>query len=277
MNRSIIVVALLLGCWACKGQPANHTISNINNGDVTPSNNVMFDTTTRTIHVLVALCDNKYQGIVPVPKAIGNGQNPSGNLYWGCAYGIRTYFKNSKDWRLLQTTKIDSLKLERVIFKHKTANYYLVADAYNGKYIKECTTDFLLSISGKLKDTVNVNNTTLGIKGNAPLIAYIGHNGLMDFRLADEYRNVDGQRRKAIILACASKPYFSRYLQSAQADPLLWTTHLMAPEAYVLHDALQAYINNEGSKAVQTSAAKAYAKYQKCSENAARRLLVTGW
>jgi hypothetical protein len=26
--------------------------------------------------VIVALCDNLHQGIVPVPKAIGNGQDP---------------------------------------------------------------------------------------------------------------------------------------------------------------------------------------------------------
>ncbi|WP_176700834.1 hypothetical protein [Gilliamella sp. Fer4-1] len=37
----------------------------------------------KVIHVLVALCDNKYQKIVPVPKAIGNGQDPKSNLYWG--------------------------------------------------------------------------------------------------------------------------------------------------------------------------------------------------
>lgn len=40
-----------------------------------------FDKNTKTIHVLVALCDNKYQGIVPVPEKIGNGQDPDQNLY----------------------------------------------------------------------------------------------------------------------------------------------------------------------------------------------------
>src|SRR5213596_1995295 len=37
----------------------------------------------RVAHVLVALADNKYQGIVPVPAAIGNGDDPVRNLYWG--------------------------------------------------------------------------------------------------------------------------------------------------------------------------------------------------
>ena len=38
---------------------------------------------TRSIHVLVALCDNINQGIVPVPPQLGDGQDPRNNLYWG--------------------------------------------------------------------------------------------------------------------------------------------------------------------------------------------------
>jgi len=35
-----------------------------------------------TIHVFVSLCDNAKQGILPVPKTLGNGQDPKNNLYW---------------------------------------------------------------------------------------------------------------------------------------------------------------------------------------------------
>ena len=60
----------------------------------------------RIIHVFVALCDNKYQGIVPVPEKIGNGQDPKNNLYWGCGYGAKSFFiKHSTDWTLLKTQK----------------------------------------------------------------------------------------------------------------------------------------------------------------------------
>jgi len=31
-------------------------------------------------HVIVALCDNESQGIVPVPARLGNGQDPGSNL-----------------------------------------------------------------------------------------------------------------------------------------------------------------------------------------------------
>ena len=232
---------------------------------------------TQTIHVMVALCDNKYQGIVKVPKAIGNGQDPHNNLYWGCAYGVRTYFKKKPDWTEIKRYKVDSVRLERIVFKHKKKPCYLVADAYDGRYIKQCTVDFLNSCAGKQKDTLMVNNTVIGINGNAKLLTYIGHNGLMDFKLTNTFQNADGEKRDAIILACASKQYFASYLKSADAHPLLWSTHLMSPEAYTLYDAISGYLAGGTAEAVRNSAATAYSKYQKCGLNAAKRLIVTGW
>jgi len=236
-----------------------------------------FSQEVQTIHVMVALCDNKYQGIVKVPKAIGNGQDPHNNLYWGCAYGVRTYFKKHKDWKEIKRYKADEINLERIVFKHATKPYYLVADAYDGEYIKQCTTDFLNSCAGKLKDTIMINNAVIGIEGNAKMLAYIGHNGLMDFKLNNTYKNTDGKTRDVIILACGSRQYFTPYIKSAGANPLVWSTHLMSPEAYTLHDAITAYINGGDAATIRNSAAAAYSKYQKCSLNAAKRLIVTGW
>lgn len=245
---------------------------------VIPLKNITdFDSTYKTIHVLVALCDNKYQGIVPVPKGIGNGQDPNNNLYWGCGFGTRTFFKNSAEWKLLSKRKVDSLRLERLIFKHASKKYYMVADAYDGKYIRNCTEDLLHACAGQLKDTVQVGNVALGIFGNAALLGYIGHDGLMDFSLENEYKNADGRSRDMIILACFSKRYFAKYLQSASANPLVWTTGLMCPEAYTMHDAISGFVNNETREQIRSRAALAYAKYQKCGVGPARNLLVTGF
>lgn len=233
---------------------------------------------TETIHILVALCDNNYQGIVKVPKAIGNGQDPDNNLYWGCGYGIRTFFKKSAEWKEIKRYKAEGHILERIVFKHVEKPIYLVADAYNGQYIKECTIDFLNSCAGIKKNNLIIDEeTTIGINGNSKLLSYIGHNGLMDFTLTNTFYNKDSIQRDTIILACASKQYFTPYLKSANANPLLWTTNLMCPEAYTLHDALNSYIKGKDSLLVQQSACSAYAKYQKCSVNAAKKLLVTGW
>lgn len=238
---------------------------------------LVYDKTIQTAHVFVALCDNKYQGIVPVPAKIGNGQDPSNNLYWGAMYGVKTYFKNSKDWTLVKSSKLNDVILERLVFKHKTKNFYLIADAYDGKEIKKTTTDFLYSSSGQEKDTLQIDGKTVGIKGNANLISYIGHDGLMDFELNDDFKNEDKTKRDVIILACYSKRFFGPLLEDAKVNPLVWTSNLMAPEAYILHDALAGYLNEETNNEIQNRAALAYSKYQKCSLKAAKKLLITGW
>ena len=239
--------------------------------------NMDLDTSTKVIHIFVALCDNKYQGIVPVPAKIGNGQDPNNNLYWGCGYGIRTYFKNSSEWKLIRTQKKDKVILERLVFKHISKNYYLIADAYDGQFIKQCTQDFLKSSCGSRKDTIQINGKIIGTMGNAYLVSYIGHDGLMDFELNENYTNCDAKKRDVIILACYSKRFFSPHLKNANVNPLAWTTGLMCPEAYTIHDANSAYIKQESNENIRTKAALAYSKYQKCSEKAARNLLVMGW
>lgn len=233
------------------------------------------DSTHKTIHIIVALCDNQYQGIAPVPVSIGNGQNPSSNLYWGAGYGIKTFFKRSKEWTLIDDFEIDSIILERAIFKHKAMDVFLIADAYNGKFIYEATSDFLKSSAGLLKDTLRTNNHLLGINGSSSLIGYIGHDGLMDFQIQDEFRNVDGVRRDVMILACFSRYYFLPHLEYANVNPLVWTASLMAPEAYSIHDAISGYLKGESNEEVRLRAATSYAKYQRCSLGAANSIFVT--
>jgi len=95
--------------------------------------------------------------------------------------------------------------------------------------------------------------------------------------LANEFEKQNDEDRKAIMLACISKKYFSPYIKNTGADPLLWSTGLMAPEAYILHDALNKWINSGDEMQTRNAAAAAYSRYQKCSIGAARNLLVTGW
>lgn len=278
--KNLLLFLILPLIYSCSAQSSAHIepISIEDHQDLEIEIQALpFDSTYKVIHIFVALCDNKFQGIVPVPAKIGNGQDPNNNLYWGCGYGIRTYFKKSAEWNLVKTQQLDSIRLERVVFKHATKKYYLVADAYDGQFIKQCTKDFLSATCGQLKDTLQINNTAIGISGNAQLVAYIGHDGLMDFELTESYQNTDNIKRDVIILACYSKRYFSPHLSKTHVNPLVWTTGLMAPEAYTIHDALSAYVNGETNESVRTKAALAYAKYQKCSEKAARNLLVTGW
>lgn len=232
----------------------------------------------RVIHVLVALCDNKNQGIVPVPAAIGNGEDAQKNLYWGAAYGVKTFFGKSANWTKI--AEIDNPKeniLQRIVFKHKRENVYFVADAYQGSKMRETIDDFFAAASGAKLENIKINDLTVQILGSANVIAFVGHNGLMDFDLKTEPQKKDEEPREAIILACASRNYFSAPLKKTSATPLVWTTNLMAPEAYILHDALEGWVKNESAQQIRIRAAAAYAKYQKISQRSAENLLVTGW
>lgn len=236
----------------------------------------------RTIHVFVALADNQHQGIIPVAPNLGNGDDPDRNLYWGAAYGVKTFFARSLDWQLLAAhQKSKPEVLERCIFKHRIHNVYLVADAYQGRQIKQAIVDFLTAAAGKNPQAIVVQSAhqpfLLHAGGSANLVAYVGHEGLMDFSLPALPAHDDSTHRDAIILACISKSYFAASLRAAGAEPLVWTTGLMAPEAYTLKSALDGWILRETAIQVRDRAAEAYSRYQHSSLAAARRLLVTGW
>lgn len=234
---------------------------------------------TKTIHVFVALCDNEFQGIVPVPKQLGNGKDPKSNLYWGAAYGIKSFFKHkTKDWVLVQQLKTKNPKiLDRVLFKHATKDIYLLADAYDGEHIKLCIEDFLTSANTQNKQSITYKDTTLHFGGSANLIAYVGHDGLMEFSVNLNYKSVTNTKRDVMMLACYSKSYFAPEIRKANANPLLWTTHLMAPEAYTLKAAIDGWVRGESGKQIDERAAQAYNKYQKCGIKGARNLFTTGF
>jgi len=240
------------------------------------------NSTSRTVHVFVALADNQHQGIVPVAASLGNGEDAERNLYWGSAYGVKTFFSRSADWARVRCGERPKAEiLERCVFKYRAANVYLVADAYRGIEIRQAILDFLSSAAGQGSQTISVPEASgavqLAVLGGANLVAYIGHDGLMDFQLPLFPRKKDETHRDAILLACASKQYFVEPVRASGAYPLLWTTGLMAPEAYTLKSALDGWIAGESNERIRDRAAEAYDKYQKCGSRAAHRLLVSGW
>ena len=229
--------------------------------------------TIRTIHVIVALCDNESQGIVPVPKSLGNGDDPRNNLYWGALYGTKSFIKRSSDWTLLETKKnINEIILERVLFRHTSANVYLVADAYRGKNIKNAVVYFLNAAIGNNARIVEYDNVKIPIGGNANMVVYIGHNGLMDFDVDPIQKTRERRANDSIVLACKSKPYFAPFLSKIGSRSVLLTTGFMAPEAYTLEAALAGWIAGENGGQIKERAARAYHKYQKCGLKGARRL-----
>lgn len=235
--------------------------------------------TIRTIHVFVALCDNENQGIVPVPKTLGNGKDIKNNLYWGAAYGVKSFFKyKASEWKLVaQPEPGNPYILERLLFKHVADNVYLLADAYDGARIKECTIQFLKSSNGQNTLRIQQASNKLVFGGGSDLVAYIGHNGLMDFSVTVVCKRQMQFKKDVIILACYSKSYFAAHIRRARANPLVWTTHLMAPEAYTLKSIIDGWMLGETGEELEERAAQTYNAYQKCGINGARNLFTSGF
>lgn len=273
MNYTLLITALLfLHCTPTESQKNVP----VEKKDVPAQTTIAKNKNYRVIRVFVALCDNVHQGIVKVPAAIGNGQDPANNLYWGCGYGTKTWFKKDKDWKLLETIKNPKpMVLERCVFQYKPDSVILVADAYDGAFIRNCTVDFLKSCSGNFTDMIIAGKDTVACGGNGDLLCYVGHNGLMDFQLEEKFAAADSLKREAVILACASKPYFKPKLQQAGAQSLILTTHLMAPEAYTLGAAVDGWICKKSKADIKESVAQAYHQYQQCGIKGARNLFAT--
>lgn len=241
---------------------------------------VSAEESSRVIHVFVALCDNKHQGIVPVPDALGNGQDPDNNLYWGAMYGVRTFFRRSEHWREILNTSENLSKgvLRRSVFELREASppLFVVADAYDGRSMKECLSDFLRALGGASKLDVSVKDRSLAAGSASQLICYVGHNGFMDGDVSDPVINEKGSMPQYIALACKSDMYFRSKINSMGNKPVLTTASFMAPEAYVLDAALREWGTTGSAERICAAATRAYAKYQKISEKAARKVFVVG-
>jgi len=232
--------------------------------------------TFKVIHVYVALCDNESQGIVPVPTKIGNGDDPANNLYWGCTEGARSYFTQSKRWKRLSVGKVKGQPsiLERLVFQHKKSRAILVVDAWRGAKIRSCLKEFLQSLSGQHYESISVKDAKgihqINIAGGADFLAYIGHNGLMEFSFPALPANPNRKQHVDVaVLCCQSHRFFAKHVVPAHVRPVVMTDSNMYPGAFILHDVLEGWIVKESLTKMRLRAAKAYAKNQKISTKAA--------
>ena len=234
-------------------------------------------------HVVVALCDNEHQGIVPVPESLGNGQSPRTNLYWGAAYGLKTYFQRHSEYSRIEAEwPADRRVLDQVVFRAdvdrggRSVALYVVAEAWDGREMAGALDRFLRSAAGRDPVEIETGDGTLHAGGDAALVAFVGHNGLMDLPAPAPIPMAGGAAaRSSIVLACASHGYFLDLLRTGGSHPLLLTTGLMAPEAYSLEAALSAFAAGAPADEVEAAAAAAYHRYQKCGQRAALRLFWT--
>lgn len=232
------------------------------------------------IHVFVPLCDNDNQGIVKVGGKLGDGRNLRTNLYWGAGYGLKTYFTRSKDWKFLKNSlDIDSAILERVIFSRvypNKAKVFLILDGYAGDKMEECLNNYFKSLAGILNDSIFVDTLKIPAFGISDFLVFNGHNGLMD-KDFPIYYNIDNIEKDAAVIACLSYTYFIYRLEQLKAYPLITTTSLLPPEAYVISAIIDNWATLQTEENIRKSAGEAMARVHKLASNTCINMFSTGW
>ncbi|MDB6080714.1 MAG: hypothetical protein JWO82_4461, partial [Akkermansiaceae bacterium] len=162
--------------------------------------------------------------------------------------GFKDVFKRSKEWKLVKDEKNtgDERILERMTFHHATKDAVLVAEAWRGS---------------KLADSLRAAETA-AVSGQQDLVAFIGHNVLMDGAIdppAGQAKSGTG----TMVLCCKSGSYFMARHTALGLKPALYTTDFMYPGSFILRDALEPWLDGKGAEAIRGAAGAAYAKNQK--------------
>jgi len=207
----------------------------------------------KTARIIVSLADNRNQGIVPVPTALGNGQNPRTNLYWGALYGVKSFFRRQENWNVDPAPTENNDILESLTLWHKDYSAKILCEAWNGAAQKRATETFM--------DALNITSDELTI--------FVGHNPLMDVNVPMPF--IEGDRlaynrarpKDFAVIACQSRRYFEDRIKAAGHRAYVLTEGNMAPEAYVIEGILRAWLDNKPAETARQYAAEAYAKYQK--------------
>ena len=233
------------------------------------------------VHAFVPLCDNINQGIVPTTASLGNGMSLRSNLYWATSKGIKRYFNERDDWELLESIKDPSDDvLERIVCVKRFASgqeVILIADAYRGDRMAECLTHYFEALAGKREERITYQGKDLSIGSEADLLAFNGHNGLMDETIeiptADDHAPKD-----AVAIACYAQSWFNPEMKKVGGYPLVMATHLLFPGAMVLAYIIDAWATFQGDAAIDEAAAQAYHDMKpKVSMKSARNLFATGY
>ena len=242
----------------------------------------------------VALCDNEHQNIAPVSKRLGDGDNPDTNLYWGAAFGYRTFFKKQRAWKhditIYGETKIsETLVFSRTIQPdgawiksglEKPFKVYLVIIGYRGRYIQETVEEYFNALYGEADYPLQLpDGKIVHGGGKSHVVSYAGHDYIMDLddmgeSLINKYRTGQTRAKATMSLCCYSRFHFAPGICSPNNSILLLTESLMAPEAYTAGALYDGLLKGLDQKAIFRKGIEAYAKYQRISVGTAKRMFV---
>jgi hypothetical protein len=273
MLRPFLVIAILTA--SASGKPADDWLTGL-------TDKVIDDLAAGkplVVEVHVPLCESS---IIACGNAkLGDGDNPDTNLYWSTTPGFGEWFaRRGSGWKRVLKQTADATGDKDVLAVHvyrrsidtpsawrkrgvpKHFELDIVVHGWRGKAIDRALAAYADDVSGKgTRALVLADNSKLAAGGSAQLVAFVGHNRLMDldkFEWPDPGAAVKG----TIAIACDTAPYMKREVPAATRVPLLMTSDLLFANAAPLEAAVLAFATGGGYAQIRTDATTAYAGVQ---------------
>lgn len=232
------------------------------------------------VEVHVPLCESTI--IACGNKQLGDGDNPETNLYWATTPGFGEWFaRRGSGWkRMLKQTAATSGDADilavhvyrRTIttpaaWKKRGAPAKLEIDivvhGWRGTAIDRALAAYAADVSGSVARTLTLDDgSTLAAGGAAQIVAWVGHNRLMDLDTF-QWPTPGTMAKGAIAIACHTAAYMEEPVPSATRVPLLMTRDFLFANAAPLEATVLAFASGGSYAKIRLDAATAYAGVQK--------------
>jgi hypothetical protein len=232
------------------------------------------------VQVHVPLCERT---IIPCGNdRLGDGDNPRTNLYWATTEGFLGWFGRKRSgWKAVLKASGDAIGeadvLDLRVWRRtvpasaawraagapRTVEVYVVAQAWRGTAIDRALARYAEDLYGARTQTITLaDGTTLAAGGDAHVVAYVGHNRLMDLDTFD-WRAIaargDQRSRGVIAIACHTAPYMQGVVPGPHQVPLVLTRDFMLASSAALEGAVVAFAKDGDYAAIRRGAAAGYA------------------
>ena len=214
-------------------------------------------------------------------KKLGDGDNPETNLYWSTTPGFGEWFaRRNSGWKRVLKQTADQTGDADILAIHvyrrdittpaawvkrgapKQFELDVVIHGWRGTSIDKALAAYADDVSGKgTRDLVLVDKSTLAAGGSAQLVAFVGHNRLMDLD-SFTWPEPGAIAKGAIAIACDTAPYMKKQVSAKTRVPLLMTSDLLFANAAPLEAAVLAFASGGGFAEIRKGAATAYAGIQ---------------
>lgn len=232
------------------------------------------------VQVHVPLCDTD---VIPCGNArLGDGDHPAGNLYWATTEGTLGWFgRRGGGWKQVLAADGAAVGLPDVLdvriwrrdvvtprawrARGVAARYplYVVAFAWRGERIHDAFVRYAEDLHGLGATAIALpDGTRLAAGGDAQVVAYVGHNHLMDlsgFDWAALAARADSRPRGALAIACHTAVYVQDVVPGPARVPLLFTRDFMLASSAALEGAVLALAAGGDYAAIRRAGAQGYA------------------